>query len=82
MPHSFLQENTVYLIIMAFAHIIYKYILEIFSKVVDGLNKTSRLKKFIFLVINTVAKFTRSGHREIIHFASDNTDLIKLAGSS
>jgi hypothetical protein len=82
MPHSFLQENTVYLIIMAFAHIIYKYILEIFSKVVDGLNKTSRLKKFIFLVINTVAKFTRSGRREIIHFASDNTDLIKLAGSS
>lgn len=82
MPHSFLQENTVYLIIMAFAHIIYKYILTIFSEVVDGLSKTSRLKKFIFKVINIVAKFTRSGRREIIHFASNNTDLIKLANSS
>ena len=82
MPHSFLQENTVYLIIMAFAHIIYKYILTIFSEVVDGLSKTSRLKKFIFLVINIVAKFTKSGRREIIHFATDNTALIKLADSS
>lgn len=82
MPHSFLEENTVYLIIMAFAHIIYKYLLEFFSKVVNGLNKTSRLKKFIFLVINIVAKFTRSGRRKIIHFATDNTALIKLANSS
>lgn len=81
MPHSFLEENTVYLIIMAFAHIVYKYILEIFSEVVDGLSKTSRLKKFIFRVINIVAKFTRSGRRDVVHFATNNTDLIKLANS-
>jgi len=82
MPHSFLEENTVYLIIMAFAHIIYKYILGLFSEVVDGLSKTSRLKKFIFRVINIVAKFTRSGRRDIVHFATGNTALIKLADSS
>ena len=81
MPHSFLEENTVYLIIMAFAHIVYKYILGIFSKVVDGLSKTSRLKKFIFRVINIVAKLTRSGRRDVVHFATNNTDLIKLANS-
>ena len=82
MPHSFLEENTVYLIIMAFAHIVYKYILGIFSEVVDGLSKTSRLKKFIFRVINIVAKFTRSARQDIVHFATDNTSLIDLTNSS
>ncbi len=82
MPHSFLEENTVYLIIMAFAHIIYKYILGIFSDVVEGISKTSRLKKFIFRFINIVAKFTRSGRQNVVQFATDNTSLIKLANSS
>ena len=82
MPHSFLEENTVYLIIMAFAHIIYKFILGLFSEVVDGLGKTSRLKKFIFRVINIVAKFTKSGRRDIVHFATGNTALVELADSS
>ena len=82
MPHSFLEQNTVYLIIMAFAHIIYKYILELFSEVVDGLSKTSRLKKFIFRVINIVAKFTRSGRQDVVQFATDNTRLINLTNSS
>jgi hypothetical protein len=82
MPHSFLEENTVYLIIMAFAHIIYKYILAIFSEVVDGLSITSRLKGFIFRVINIAAKFTRSGRQEIVHLATENTALINLANSS
>lgn len=82
MPHSFLEENTVYLIIMAFAHIVYKYILGIFSGVVDGITKTSRLKKFIFRFINIVAKFTRSARQDVIHLASNNTGLIELANSS
>jgi len=82
MPHSFLEENTVYLIIMAFAHIIYKYILALFAEVVDGLTKTSRLKKFIFRVINIVAKFTRSGRRQIVQFATNNAALINIVNSS
>ena len=82
MPHSFLGGNTVYLIVMAFAHITYKYILGIFSTVVDGPAKTSRLKKFIFRAINIVAKFTKSGGRDIVHLATGNTALIELAGSS
>ncbi len=82
MPHSFLEENTVYLIIMAFAHIIYKYILGIFAEAVDGLSKTSRLKKFIFRVVNIVAKFTRSARQDIVHLATENAALLKLANSS
>ena len=82
MPHSFLEENTVYLILMAVAHIMYKWLLGIFATVVDGLTKTSRLKKFIFRVVSTVAKFTRSGRRTIVHLATNNEKLIKLANST
>ncbi len=82
MPHSFLEENTVYLIIMAVAHIIYKWVLNIFAELVEGLAKTSRLKKFIFRFITTVAKFTRSGRRDIFHIATDNQKLIQMTNSS
>jgi hypothetical protein len=82
MPHSFLEENTVYLIIMAVAHIIYKWLLNIFAQVVDGLTKTSRLKKFIFRFVATVAKFTRSGRRTVVHLATNNQKLIQMTNSS
>lgn len=82
MPHSFLEENTVYLIIMAMAHIIYKWLLNIFSKLVDGLTNSSRLKKFIFRFVAVVAKVTRSGRREIIAIATDNKNLIQTMNTS
>ena len=82
MPHSFLEENTVYLIIMAMAHIIYKWLLNIFSKLVDGLTNSSRLKKFIFRFVPVVARVTRSGRREIIAIATDNKNLIKAINTS
>ena len=82
MPHSFLEENTVYLILMAFVHVVYKYLLEIFSGVVEGLSKTSRLKRFIFRLVNIVAKFTRSGRRQIIHLATRNKKLVIMMNSS
>ena len=82
MPHSFLEENTVYLIFMAVAHIMYKWLLGIFAKVVDGLSTTSRLKKFIFRTVTIVAKLTRSARRTVVHLATDNQNLIKLANST
>lgn len=82
MPHSFLDENTVYLIIMAVAHIMYKWLLNLFADVVDGLTKTSRLKKFIFRFVATVAKFTHSGRKTIVHLATNNQNLIQMANSS
>ncbi|MFV0506908.1 MAG: hypothetical protein ACK5L5_10665, partial [Bacteroidales bacterium] len=74
--------NTVYLIIMAFAHVLYKWLIGIFHKHVDGLTPASRLKRFIFCFVNIVAKFTHSGRRQIIHFASANNRLIEFANSS
>ncbi len=82
MPHSFLEENTVYLIIMAVAHILYKFLLSIFASCVEGLTSTSRLKKFIFRFVTMVAKFTKSGRRMIVHLATNNQKLIQMANSS
>lgn len=82
MPHSFLEENTVYLVIMAVAHIIYRWLLAIFSEVVVGVTKTSRLKKFVFRFVNTVAKITKGSRREIIHLVTENNDLIKLMNAT
>lgn len=82
MPHSWLEENTVYLIFMAVAHIIYKWLLNLFSALVKGLTNTSRIKKFIFRFVAIVAKFTKSGRRQIIHLATDNNALMALANSS
>lgn len=82
MPHSFLEENTVYLIIMAVAHIIYKWLLGIFAEVVDGVTKSSRLKKFIFRFVTIVAKFTRSGRRIVVHLATKNKKLVQMINSS
>jgi hypothetical protein len=81
MPHSFLQENTVYLIIMAMAHIIYKWLLSIFSQYVDGLTNTSRLKKFIFRFVAIVGKITRSARTIIIALATQNQKLITAMNS-
>ncbi len=66
---------------MAFVHVVYKYLLEIFSGIVEGLTKTSRLKRFIFWFVNIVAKFTKSGRRQIIHLATRNKKLVLLMNS-
>ena len=81
MPHSFLKENTVYLIIMAIAHIVYKWIINIFCKYVKGLKPKARLKQFIFRFVVTVAKITKSGRRQIIALATKNRSLLKLCNA-
>jgi hypothetical protein len=48
LPFSFLNENTVFLIIGAIAHIIYQYVINAFSKKLKFVKKNFRLKNFIF----------------------------------
>ena len=48
LPFSFLNENTVFLIISAIAYVIYQYVIRKFSKKVGFVKKTFRLKNFIF----------------------------------
>lgn len=82
MPHSDLEHNTVYLIIMAFAHILYRFIIEFFVDVVDGIETTSRLKKFIFRVICIPFKIVKAGRRIYYKFATKNEPLIQMINST
>ena len=79
MPHSFLQENTLYLIIMAIAHIVYKWFVRTYGKYVKGLKPNARLKQFIFRFVTTVAKITKGGRRQIIALATSNQGLLNFS---
>lgn len=57
LPFSSLQENQVYLQVMAICRNIYEYIIGLFSKKVKGLNPKYRIKKFIFRFIAIPAKW-------------------------
>ena len=81
MPHSFLQENTVYLIIMAIAHLVYKWLIKSLGKIIVNLKPNARLKQFIFRFVNTVAKITKSGRRQIVALATTNQELLTYANA-
>ncbi len=82
LPYSLLEQNTVFLITMAIAHIIYKYLLAFFSKYIKGLEINSRLKRFIFLLVAIPAKITRSARQQVIGLATDNIELINALNTS
>lgn len=66
MPHGHMEQNTVYLIIMAVCHILYIWLLDMFSKAIPFLEPGQRLKRFIFRVVSIAAKVTRSGRRQVV----------------
>ena len=57
LPFSFLNENTVFMIISAIVSIIYQYLIRKFSKKVDFVKRTHRLKNFIYHFIICSAIF-------------------------
>ena len=66
MPFSFMNENTVFLILMAICKNVYQYIIEKYSQTLDFLKKNFRLKKFIFRFINVAGKWIRRGRQNIL----------------
>lgn len=66
MPFSWLEENTVYLILMAACYIMYRWLIKQFSKVCSFLEPHFRLKKFTFRLICIAGKIIYSGRRQII----------------
>lgn len=59
LPFSFLEENNVYLLIMAMCRNIYQYLIGHFSKTIKGLKPNYRVKKFIFRFICIPAKWVK-----------------------
>lgn len=60
LPFSYLNENLVFMILGAISNIVYSYIIKAFSKKVDFVKKTFRLKNFIFHFI-TVSSLWKKG---------------------
>jgi hypothetical protein len=61
MPFSKLEQNTVFLLIMAMCRNFYAHIIEKFSKGVSFLSANFRIKKFIFRFISIPGKWVKSG---------------------
>jgi hypothetical protein len=66
LPCSFLSENTAYMIMTAMYANFYQHIIATFSKKLDWLEESFRLKKFVFRFISVAGKWIRSGRRHVL----------------
>ena len=66
MPFSFMEENTVFLIVMMMCKNIYTWLISTLSKKFPGLKVSFRLKKFIFRFIIVPAKWVKTGGRRVL----------------
>jgi hypothetical protein len=71
LPFSFLEHNTVYMLITAMCRNFYLYILEKFSKKVSFVENTFRLKKFIFRFIVVPYKWIKKGGQKTLKLYTD-----------
>jgi Transposase DDE domain group 1 len=71
LPFSFLQENTVYMILMAMCRNFYLIILEKIAQKVDFVLNTFRLKKFIFRFVVVPFKWIERGRQKILKLFTD-----------
>jgi hypothetical protein len=66
MPFSFLEHNTVYLVLMAICNVLYQWLINVFSKICTFLKPNYRLKKFIFRFVCIAAKVVHTGRRQVV----------------
>ena len=71
LPFSFIEQNTVFMIVMAMIKNFYNYALEKISKVFSDINPTTRLKRFIFRFISVAGKWVFQGRGWILKLYSD-----------
>jgi len=66
LPFSFLEENTVYMSLMAMCRNFYLHVVEKFAKKIDFVENTFRLKKFIFRFIIVPFKWVKIGGQKTL----------------
>lgn len=71
LPFSFLQENTVYMLITATCRNFYLYLLAKLSKKVSFVENTFRLKKFIFRFVVVPYKWIKKGGQKTLKLFTD-----------
>lgn len=70
LPFSFLEENTVFLTIMAICRNLYHFILDHISKKLDFIKPNYRIKKFIFRFMIVPAKWIKQSRRKVLKLFS------------
>lgn len=70
MPFSFLQENTVFLIMMAICRNLFHFLTDFISKRLDFIKPNYRLKKFIFRFMVVPSKWIKRGRQHILKLFS------------
>lgn len=66
LPFSFLEQNTVFMIVMAMCRNFFLHLLSVFSKKVSFVKTTYRLKKFIFRFVVVPFKWIRHSRQNIL----------------
>jgi hypothetical protein len=70
-PFSFLEHNTVHLLVMAICRNLYHLLLARISQKVDFVKSNFRLKRFIFLFMTVPAKWINRGRQWILKLFTD-----------
>jgi hypothetical protein len=66
LPFSFLKQNTVFMLVMAMCRNFYLHLLNVFSKKVSFVERTYRLKKFIFRFVIVPFKWIRTSRQKVL----------------
>ena len=71
LPCSFLDQNTVFMILSAISYVLTVWMKTIVGKHIKGITKKGRLKQYIFMFINVAAKWIHSGRQTILKIFSN-----------
>ena len=66
LPFSFLEQNTVFMLVMAMCINFYLHLLNVFSKKVSYIETTYRLKKFILRFVMVPFKWIRKSQQKVL----------------
>ena len=70
LPFSFLNENNAFMIITAMIKNFYNFFVAIVSKKFEGINPTTRLKRFVFRFITVAGKWVYQGRHGVLKLYS------------
>lgn len=71
LPFSFMNENTVFMLITAMLKNFFLYLTQMLSGSIEAIKKTSRLKKVLLHFICVPAKWIKSGRRNILRLYTE-----------
>ncbi len=79
MPFSFMNENTVFMIVMMMCKNVYTWLISKFSKTFDDLKPYYRIKKFIFRFITIPVKWIKRSRYDILKvFSKKNYEFLRI----